>query len=133
SFETRTAERTSASNRIRIGVIGAGNYVSSKLLPHFKAEEVEFHSLTSATGVSAQHIGKKLGFKHAVSSVDEILANPEIDLVVIGTRHDLHAELAQRALENGKHVFVEKPLALNDQQLALVISAAKQSDGKLMV
>jgi polar amino acid transport system substrate-binding protein len=69
----------------------------------------------------------------AVSSADEVLDNPDINLVVIGTRHDSHAELARKALERNKNVFVEKPLALNDEQLDAVLAAAEQSSGRLMV
>lgn len=127
------SSRMPADKRIRVGVIGAGNYVRAKLLPHFQAAGVEFHSIATASGVSAQDVGKKFGFAHAVSGADEVLGDPDIDLVVIGTRHNLHAELARRALESGKHVFVEKPLALNDGELEEVIAAASKSSGKLMV
>ena len=62
-----------------------------------------------------------------------MLDTPEVNLVVVGTRHDLHAELARKALERDKHVFVEKPLALDDEQLESVLEAAASSNGKLMV
>jgi polar amino acid transport system substrate-binding protein len=62
-----------------------------------------------------------------------VLDNADVNLVVIGTRHDLHAELARKALERNKSVFVEKPLALNDEQLDAVLEAADQSSGRLMV
>jgi predicted dehydrogenase/threonine dehydrogenase-like Zn-dependent dehydrogenase len=124
----RRAERS-----IRIGVIGAGGYVPAMLLPHFKSEGGEFRSIVTATGVSAHDVGKRFGFTQAVSSADEVLDDPEINLVVIGTRHDSHADLARRALERNKHVFVEKPLALDDDQLDQVLEAAANSTGHLMV
>ena len=116
-----------------LGVIGAGGYVPAMLLPHFKSEGVEFRSIATATGISAHDVGKRFGFAYAVSSADEVLDEPGINLVVIGTKHDTHAELARGALERNKHVFVEKPLALNDQQLESVLEAVAGSSAKLMV
>ena len=116
-----------------LGVIGAGGYVPAMLLPHFKSQGVEFHSIATATGISAHDVGKRFGFAYAVSSADEVLDEPRVNLVVIGTKNDTHAELARGALERNKHVFVEKPLALNDQQLESVLEAVTASSAKLMV
>ena len=118
---------------IVLGVIGAGGYVPAMLLPHFKTEGVEFRSIATASGISAHDVGKRFGFAYAVSSTDEVLDDADVNLVVVGTRHDLHAELARKALERNKHVFVEKPLALNDDELDSVMAAAESSTGKLMV
>lgn len=118
---------------IVLGVIGAGGYVPAMLLPHFKTEGVEFRSIATASGISAHDVGKRFGFAYAVSSAEEVLDDANVNLVVIGTRHDLHAELARKALERNKHVFVEKPLALNDEQLDAVLDAAGTSTGRLMV
>jgi polar amino acid transport system substrate-binding protein len=118
---------------IVLGVIGAGGYVPAMLLPHFKTERVEFRSIATATGVSAHDVGKRFGFAYAVSSADEVLDDRDVNLVVIGTRPGTHAELARKALERNKHVFVEKPLALDDEQLESVLDAASNSSGKLMV
>ena len=122
-----------AARGIVLGVIGAGGYVPAMLLPHFKTEGVEFRSIATASGISAHDVGKRFGFAEAVSSADEVLDNQDVNLVVIGTRHDLHAELARKALERNKNVFVEKPLALDDEQLDAVLEAAEQSSGRLMV
>ena len=118
---------------IVLGVIGAGGYVPAMLLPHFKSEGVEFRSIATASGISAHDVGKRFGFAYAVSSAEEVLDDANVNLIVIGTRHDLHAELARKALERNKHVFVEKPLALNDEQLDAVLDAAGSSTGRLMV
>jgi len=118
---------------IVLGVIGAGGYVPAMLLPHFKTEGVEFRAITTASGISAHDVGKRFGFVYAVSSAEEVLDDASVNLIVVGTRHDLHAELARKALERNKHVFVEKPLALNDEQLDLVLDAAGSSTGRLMV
>jgi polar amino acid transport system substrate-binding protein len=69
----------------------------------------------------------------ALSSAEEVLEDEHVNLVVVGTRHDLHADLAAKALELNKHVFVEKPLALSDEQLDRIANAAETSSGRLMV
>ena len=122
-----------AEKSVRVGVIGAGGYVPAMLLPHFKTEGVEFRSIATATGISAHDVGKRFGFAFAVSSADEVIDDASVNLVVIGTKNDLHAELAHKALKRDKHVFVEKPLALNDADLESVLEAAGTSKGKLMV
>ena len=122
-----------AEKSVVLGVIGAGGYVPAMLLPHFKTAGVEFRSIATASGISAHDVGKRFGFAYAVSSADEVLDDADINLVVVGTRNDLHAELARKALERDKHVFVEKPLALDDEQLESVLDAAAGSNGKLMV
>ncbi|HEX5874122.1 MAG TPA: bi-domain-containing oxidoreductase [Pyrinomonadaceae bacterium] len=122
-----------AEKSIVLGVIGAGGYVPAMLLPHFKSEGVDFRSIATASGVSAHNVGKRFGFAQAVSSADEVLDDADVNLVVIGTRHDLHAELARKILERDKHAFVEKPLALDDEQLEAVLDVAQSSAGKLTV
>ena len=125
--------RASRQQSVRVGVIGAGGYLTGVLLPQFKNTGVEFVSVATASGVTAVDVGNKFGFKQAASDPQEIIDNREINLVVIGTRHDTHAELAINALQKGKHVFVEKPLALNDADLESVLRAASDSGGSLMV
>lgn len=117
---------------VNVGVIGAGNYVRAMLLPHFQREKANLISIATASGVTAVDAAKKFGFARAVSGADEIIGDAGINLVVIGTHNNLHAELAAKALGAGKHVFVEKPLALNEEQLDTLIRAAAVSEGKLM-
>jgi polar amino acid transport system substrate-binding protein len=138
--EAEVVRRVSLGPQVRkseksivLGVIGAGGYVPAMLLPHFKTEGVEFRSIATASGISAHDVGKRFGFAYAVSSADEVLDDANVNLVVVGTRHDTHAELARAALERNKHVFVEKPLALDDEQLDAVLEAAGSSSAKLMV
>jgi predicted dehydrogenase/threonine dehydrogenase-like Zn-dependent dehydrogenase len=124
---------TGKANAIRVGVIGAGTYAQAMLLPHYKAEGVDFRAITTASGVTARDIAEKYGFNYCAASADDVLNDSDVNLVIIATRHDLHAELARRALLNGKHVFVEKPLALNEEELESVLDAAANSEGRLMV
>jgi len=126
-------EATTTARGVRVGLIGAGNYARAMLLPNLKIAGAEFRAVATASGVSARQVGERFGFRSCVSGVEEVLADKEINLVVIATRHDSHAELAQRALAGGRHVFVEKPLALNDEELDTVIASASKSEGQLMV
>lgn len=118
---------------VRLGLIGAGGYATGMLLPNFKAVDAQFRAIATASGVTARNVGEKYGFAYCVSGADEVINDPEVNLVVIATRHDLHAELAERALRKGRHVFVEKPLALSDEELERVLDAARSAEGRLMV
>ena len=89
--------------------------------------------MLSASGVSARDAGTKYGFARFLSDPQSVIDDVETNLIVIATRHGSHAELAKLALERGKHVFVEKPLALNDAELDGVLDAASRSEGQLMV
>lgn len=131
--KTKTRAR-SASTDVRLGLIGAGSYARKFLLPNFKANAaVSFRSIATATGVSARDIGAQYDFARVVSGADDVINDERINLIVIATRHDTHAELARRALERDINVFVEKPLALNETELGDVIAAARASRGRLMV
>lgn len=121
------------AGRVGVGLIGAGGYAQRVLLPNFKAAGAEFCSIASASGVSARDVGTKYGFARFLSDAQSVIDDDEANLIVIATRHGSHAELARLALERGKHVFVEKPLALNDAELDGVLEAAARSEGQLLV
>ncbi|MDX6614439.1 MAG: hypothetical protein QOD75_3625 [Blastocatellia bacterium] len=129
---SRTATRAPEPG-VRVGLIGAGSYAKRFLLPNFKAAGAQFQTIATASGISAREVGEKYGFGQCVSGAEEVIGDEAANLIVIATRHDTHAELARRALESGRHVFVEKPLALNDEELDSVLKAAAQSDRYLMV
>lgn len=120
-------------SQVSIGVFGAGNYASRVLIPAFKASGARLHSIVSAGGTSAVVHGKANGFEAATATAELILGNAEINTVAIATRHDSHASMACAALEAGKHVFVEKPLALNMSELDRVKAAHEASGKHLMV
>ena len=136
-LETRVslagAERSAPEKAVRIGLIGAGTYAKKFLLPNFKTSGARFQTVATASGISAREVGEKYGFRHCASGADEVLGDEEVNLIVIATRHDTHAELARLGLERGRHVFVEKPLALNDEELERVLDVAARSDRNLMV
>jgi len=107
------------TSHVALGVLGAGNFANATLLPAIKkVDGVELVGIASAGGLHAQHSAKKFGFAYAASNDDEILNDPNINTVAILTRHDMHADLVVKALAAGKHVFVEKPLAINRDQLS---------------
>jgi predicted dehydrogenase len=115
-------------------MIGAGNYARLMLLPHLsKMKEVELVGVSTSTGISGKYVAKKYGFRFCATDNEEILKDKEINAVVIATRHNLHAELTMRALASGKHVFVEKPLATNEEELARLVEVANNSDKLVMV
>jgi predicted dehydrogenase/threonine dehydrogenase-like Zn-dependent dehydrogenase len=122
-----------SNSQVRVGVVGAGDWARRMLLPNFKAEGVEFVSIATASGVTARDVGRRYGFARFVSGADEVLGDESVNLLVIATRHGTHAELARRGLERGLDVFVEKPLALDDEELDALIEAAARSKGRLMV
>ena len=117
-----------------LGVIGAGNYSGGVLIPAFAEAGTRLKSVASAAGVSGLQAARRQGFEHATTDVEGILRDPEIEAVVIATRHDSHASLIVRALAAGKHVFVEKPLCLTLAELRDIETAcAAASDRLLMV
>ena len=112
-----------------LGVIGAGSFARTVLLPELKRlPQVSLRSLCTTRGQTAEHGMASFGFAHATTDVAEILADPAINAVLIATRHADHASLTVRALEAGKAVLVEKPLALDRDQLAAVAAARAASD-----
>lgn len=122
-----------SSSVVKLGVLGAGLYANATLLPVLKDNKVfELIGIASSGGLHAQHSGKKFGFQYATSSEDEIINDPKINTVAILTRHDTHADLAIKALKAGKHVFVEKPLAINSNQLSVVSKQLLKTDHCLL-
>ncbi len=107
-----------------LGVIGAGSFAKSILLPEFKKMNgVRLHTIATQRGASAEHSQQAFGFEHAAADETAVLDNPEINAVLVATRHDSHAELTARALDAGKAVLVEKPLALSFDEINAVIEA----------
>ena len=116
-----------------VGWIGSGNFASRVLIPAFSKAGAAMHSLASSGGVSAAVVGKRAGFRRATTDPDTLLSNELIDTIVVTTRHDTHASWARRALEVGKHVFVEKPLALDAEDVDRVEQTLGKSSALLCV
>jgi predicted dehydrogenase/threonine dehydrogenase-like Zn-dependent dehydrogenase len=114
-----------------IGVIGSGNFTKMTMLPALKNSGVYYKYIASQGGVSGTAMAQKHGFSHSTTNYKEILSDNEVDLVLITTRHSLHAPMVIESLKANKHVFVEKPLALNSDELKEII-AVHQSSGKTL-
>lgn len=110
-----------------IGFVGAGNYASRVLIPAFKAAGAQFHTIVTSGGISGVIHGGKAGFAEASTDMAAMLADTAINTAVIVTRHDTHARFVVQALSAGKHVFVEKPLAIHQEELAEVLAAYEQA------
>jgi predicted dehydrogenase/threonine dehydrogenase-like Zn-dependent dehydrogenase len=104
-----------------VGVIGAGNFTKMSMLPALKGSGAVYKYIASAGGVTGTALAKKYGFSHSTTNYLEILNDPDVDLVMITTKHDKHAAMTQEVLQANKHVFVEKPLALNTDELEFII------------
>lgn len=123
-----------APARCMVAFLGAGNYAGRVLIPAFQAAGAQLHSVVSGGGVSAVHFGKKFGFVEAATDYNSVLQNPDIDTVVIATRHDAHAAQVLAALRAGKHVFCEKPLCLTLSELhEIELAVAAHPNQLLMV
>ncbi len=124
----------SARDSVGVGLIGAGLFARGTLLPAIKSIPwIRLKGLATATGSSGTHSGKKWGFEYCVTDHSVLLDDPDIDCVLIATRHNSHAALVVEALEKGKAVFVEKPLALDSDELKTVREAYERHGGRLMV
>jgi predicted dehydrogenase/threonine dehydrogenase-like Zn-dependent dehydrogenase len=131
-IERRAASAT-ASGQVSVGVIGAGNFATRMLLPLLKARGVRLRTIVSGGGTSAAVAGKQFDFERVSTNVDDVMSDSDVNTVFVLTRHDSHAALVRRALDAGKHVFVEKPLALTDEDLDAIERAASESSKLLMV
>jgi predicted dehydrogenase/threonine dehydrogenase-like Zn-dependent dehydrogenase len=130
---TRPAAPTSGG--VRLGFIGAGNYASSMLLPHLqKDEDAVLARVATNKSLSAANAQRRFGFEAVSTDADEVLGDASLDALFVVTRHSSHAELACRALETGKAVFVEKPLALTDEELDRIVATVDATgNDRLMV
>jgi predicted dehydrogenase/threonine dehydrogenase-like Zn-dependent dehydrogenase len=117
---TMLVERSTIGDPV-VSFVGAGNYAGQVLAPAFRSAGVRLKAIVSISGVNGLHVGRKYGFESTSTDTQEILSDGETDAVVIATRHHSHARQVCAALKAGKHVFVEKPLALNRRELQEII------------
>lgn len=123
----------SSSQLPRVGVIGAGNYARSILLPALSRTKTNLAAVADINGIAAAHAARKFGVEKALSDYRLILDDLEIQAVFIAVGHHLHAGFVCEALKAGKHVFVEKPLALNEAELIRIEEAAAQASDRLLM
>lgn len=120
---TRRTEPSYGSVRpgnLRLGFVGAGNFARRTLLPAMPTDGVSLVAVASRTGTSAAMAGRQFDITRVTTRPEDVLAGDDVDTVFITTRHDSHASLTEQALRAGKHVFVEKPLAINDGELDML-------------
>lgn len=120
---------------MRVGFIGAGNYASSMLLPHLaKESSVALRHVATTRSLSAANAQRRFDFETISTNADDVIDDESLDAVFIVTRHSSHADLACKALERGKTVFVEKPLALTTDEITRIAEVvAATGNDRLMV
>jgi predicted dehydrogenase/threonine dehydrogenase-like Zn-dependent dehydrogenase len=122
------SRKNGSRRRINLGIIGAGLFGKALLLPALKrVPDFRFSALASASGANAYHIARKYRIASCTTDYREILKQPDIEAVLIASPHSLHAAMVMGALEAGKHVFVEKPLCINETELSRIMQQQAES------
>ncbi len=136
-----TAVRTGAKLPARAGgggeatlaIVGAGNFTKMTLLPALSGLKADVKYIVSASGVSGTHLAKKHGIAYSSTAYEDALRDPGVRAVLITTQHNLHADMTVQALQAGKHVFVEKPLVITEDELTRVLAAYRQGSTSVVV
>lgn len=109
---------------VRLGQIGAGNYAKSMLMPCFSSlAGLSLEGICTTKGANAEALANRYGFRKATTDAGELLRDSEVNAIMVATRHDSHAPYALAVIEAGKHVYVEKPLAMTEEQLVPIATA----------
>ena len=133
-IENPKAKRAASGEKIRLGLIGAGNFVRSTMLPIMKETGLfEFCGLATTGGVGGAQANDGTPFGYTTNNYQELLSDPEIDLIAVSTQHNSHAKFVIEALKAGKNVYCEKPLCLTLDELTAIKEAYEQSEGELFV
>jgi polar amino acid transport system substrate-binding protein len=130
-FCSKPKAQSSKPSEVSISFIGAGSYAQSHLLPNIQKEaDVSLKGVMTSSGTSSRSVAERYGFEFCTGDEKDILENDEINTVFIATRHDSHAEYVMKALKAGKHVFVEKPLCLNEAELSQIVELLNSYEQK---
>ena len=133
-IENPKAKRSASGEKIRLGLIGAGNFVRSTMLPIMKETGLfEFRGLATTGGVGGAQANDGTPFGYTTNNYQELLSDPEIDLIAVSTQHNSHAKFVIEALKAGKNVYCEKPLCLTLDELTAIKEAYEQSESELFV
>lgn len=132
-FNSSIRINTHPNSEINVGFIGAGSFAQSYLIPHVEASEASLDTVVTSKGITSKNVAQKFSFNTSSSLVDDIFKNKAINTVFIATPHNSHAKYVINALKNNKHVFVEKPLAMNEEELEQVETVYKESQNLLLV
>lgn len=132
----KLAPAKAKSGKIRLALVGAGGFAQAIHLPNLRklSDRFETRTIVSRTGLSARGTAERFGIPNASTDFAATLGDPDVDLVLIATRHHLHAQMTLQALKAGKHVFVEKPLAMSEEELAPIIEFYREHpDGPILM
>jgi polar amino acid transport system substrate-binding protein len=121
SVQLRVAPKHQLGTDVVVGLIGAGNFAQSHIIPAMK--HLRLKSVVTSTPATAMNVGRKFGFEEFSADARQVMRDPQVTTVVIATHHNTHAELASLAMQHGKHVFVEKPLATSFEELEQLADA----------
>ena len=132
-YSVEVTKKEVAVSKGKIAIVGAGNFTKMTMLPALKNTGAQIEHIISAGGVNGTALAQKHGISKSSTDYSSVIAGNDVDVVMITTRHNLHAEMVVEALKQDKHVFVEKPLALNINELDQVEEAYKSSKGSLMI
>ncbi len=128
------ARTATGDGKVGVGLIGSGLFNKGVFLPALKGlDTLDLRGVATASGTSARHAAERAGFAYCTTDYREIIADSSVHAVLITTRHDLHARMTAEALEAGKHVFVEKPLALNEEELRRVLKAWRGAGDRILM
>ncbi|MCB9121226.1 MAG: bi-domain-containing oxidoreductase [Caldilinea sp.] len=124
-----------AKGKIRIAVVGAGNFAKAVHLPNLQklSDLYSIRAIVSSTGSNAKATAEQFGAAYASTNIQDVLDDPDVDAVMICTRHDLHAKQAMLAAKAGKAIFLEKPMALNQDELDQLVVVLKETGVPFMV
>lgn len=121
--------RSKSTGEVNVGIIGCGNFVRSTHLPNIrKMRDCHIRAIASATGVNAKSVAGKYGVDYLTTDYKEILSDPQIDMVLIATRHNLHSVIAVEAARAKKSIFMEKPVAMTYEDCEAVAKAVKENN-----
>tara|TARA_R110002050_G_scaffold293182_1_gene449349 strand:+ start:21468 stop:23615 length:2148 start_codon:yes stop_codon:yes gene_type:complete len=131
--KTKYSVNSNSINQINAGFIGAGSFAQSYLIPHAKSFGVSLDTVVTTKGITSKNVAQKFSFNNSSSNSEDVFLNKEINTVFIATPHNSHADYVIEALNANKNVFVEKPLAMNYEELEIIKETFSRGNVKLMV
>ena len=132
-FNTSTPVRQQPTKQINAGFIGAGSFAQSYLIPNVKTFGASLDTVVTSKGITSKNVAEKFGFNYCSVDLKDVLGKADINTVFIATPHSSHAEQVIKSLKAGKNVFVEKPLAVTQEELDEVIRVKSSKNLPLMV
>ncbi|XLS29276.1 bi-domain-containing oxidoreductase [Flavobacteriaceae bacterium M23B6Z8] len=132
-FKSGIPLKTAASAKLNVGFIGAGSFAQSYLIPNLKSDNVSLNTVVTTKGITSKNVADKFDFANTATSPEDVFSNNDINTVFIATPHNSHALYTIAALKAHKDVFVEKPLAMNYEELEAVKQQYEEGNSRLMV